>query len=48
MFYDEIDAVLGCRDIVTLTNVSILLRKNVSVFPDVTGEEGSFSPAGYD
>ena len=22
LFYDEIDAVLGCRDIVTLTNVS--------------------------
>ena len=29
MFYDEIDAVLGCRDIVTLTNVSIVLRENV-------------------
>ena len=29
MFYDEIDAVQGCRDIVTLTNVFIVLRENV-------------------
>ena len=32
LFYDEIDAVLGCRDIVTLTNVSILSRENVLFF----------------
>ena len=32
LFYDEIAAVLGCRDIVTLTNVSILSRENVLFF----------------
>ena len=32
MFYDEIDAVLGCRDIVTLNNVYILLHENVLFF----------------
>ena len=48
MFYDEIDAVLGCRDIVTLLQCVHSLARKCFVFPDVTGEEGSFSPAGYD
>ena len=41
MFYDEIDAVLGCRDIVNQCIHS--LARKCFVFPDVTGEEGSFS-----
>ena len=40
MFYDEIDAVLGCR--VTLTNVSILLRENVLFFLMQQEKKGHF------
>ena len=42
MFYDEIGALLGCRDIVTLTNVSILLRENVLFFLMQQERKGHF------
>ena len=48
IFYDEIDAILGCRDIVTLRNVSEAWTSGSSSPPNTSHSSIADSPAGSD